>query len=155
MAIIVLLLLAACTKENEFSVMAIQKFYIMDTKGNDLLNPITENHINISRIKIYYLINGKKVEYSQYKQASDYPQGFYILSPKESIEKQYTIVLFLNDQIAKNNFSYTYIEFDDIRTDTIESIVKKKTNMFNCTMSSYNDSIWSPTTVNSIFTIIK
>ncbi|MBF0576538.1 hypothetical protein [Dysgonomonas sp. GY617] len=157
--ILIMPLLFACSNDNEFSVIAVQKFYITDIKGNDLLNPNTENAINIDRIKIYYLIDGNKIECSKYNAGNgyslDYPKGYRIYSPEELNEKQYTMVLFLNNEVTKDNFSYTYIEFNEDRTDTIKSIVKRETNILSCIMTSYNDSIWNPTGDNPTFTIIK
>lgn len=158
MILLIIPLLLGCSKDNnEFSLISSQKFYITDTEGNDLLNPATENSINTDRIKIYFLIDGKKTEYSQYHNwyVPDTPKGYKIYSPEESNEKQYTILIYLNEKVTKENFSYTYIEFNDNLTDTVKSIVKETSGILSCIMSSYNDSIWSPTANNPTFTIVK
>lgn len=126
--------LFACSKsddvnEQHYNLDASVEFSIFNTQNEDLLNPETLNHININNIRLFYVINGKSQEF--YNGKLDFPRGYRI----ETYKGIYIIKLFLNYSSEENN-SITYVQWDNIDTDTIEVSYKKTKNAI------LQDTIW-------------
>jgi len=169
MKYIVLLLLSilffSCEEKSSFNFEAGQDFYLIDKNGNDLLDPSHPNSYNKGKIKIYYLINGSKIESSQWHRQErpnvtlDNPYGFSIIKPitAPGVEREtYSIGIALSDVSNKDgDIVYTYIEWNENDTDTIASRITIGDNSYRSTMVSFNDFMWSPTQKEPIFTIVK
>lgn len=154
-----LLLLSSCDNSGADFVNTFQTFYVVDRYGNDLLNPETANAINTKNIKIYYLVDGEKIEYSEYRHRlnpNTISYGFGIGKP-DSIgnRNRYYIDVLLNDGARKDKaITYTYIQWSDKDTDTIQSKVSKGGSHLVTRMTAYNDSVWTHKE-GEIYTIIK
>lgn len=112
--------LLACSKSDEtneikqyYSFDANLEFSIFNSLNEDLLNPENTNHLNTSKFKVFYVINGEKQEV--YESNLDYPRKFKIFKH----ENEYRIRIFLNytDSAEK---PITYIQWNESDTDTIE-----------------------------------
>ena len=154
--------LLSCSDDNSYTTIhTVQQFYILNKNGYNLLNPETENAIDTSNIKIYYLINGSKVEHSKYLASLnsdvsyDNTKGFYIVKPEEDIRNKYFLGLYLNIEANKENIAYTFIEWDKDHIDTIKSRISKTENSIISSMIAYNDSVWDRKENDLVFTIIK
>lgn len=154
--------LLSCSDGGSNAVVSVgQAFYILDKDGNDLLDQKTENAIDITQIKIYYLINGSKIEYSKYlsslnsNASYDNTKGFNILKPEEYKGNKYLIGVALSAETDRGDVAYTFIEWDKDHTDTIRSRVWKTENSQISRMTAYNDSLWSAKENDMVFTIVK
>lgn len=133
--LLLIITLLSCSDDNSHAIISAgQAFYILDKDGNDLLDIKIKNAIDTTQIKIYYLINGKKLEYSRYlsnlnsNASYDNTKGFGILKPEEHNGNKYLFGLALNTEAEKENIAYTFIEWDKNHTDTIKSRISKTEN---------------------------
>lgn len=104
---------------------------VTNTKGEDLLDPKNTNSFDQSKIKIFYLIDGKLVEvYDGSKQS---PRNFYVAQQ----EGHYVLTVFLNHS-ESDKFPETHIQWSENNIDIIKgeftrtkNAVIKKTIWFN------------------------
>ncbi|WP_321299679.1 hypothetical protein [Marinifilum fragile] len=118
--IAIALLLFACSSDDEQHVAHFGlsfDFSVLDSDGNDLLNPNNENSFKESDIKLYYLINGEKKEV--YNPNMDSPRNFFIYQEGSDA---YRIRIFLNDTESEEK-TITYILWNNIDSDTISAEV--------------------------------
>jgi len=140
---------------------AAQIFHIVDKDGVDLLNPSNINSLDIKKIKVYFLIDGKNVIYSEYaKQTVPHAQldnyDGYLIMNSHLTDINYSIGIFLNDALKNNgDIAYTIVEWNENDTDTIKSRVTSSEGYYVSKMVSYNEFVWSPTQEDFIFTIVK
>ncbi len=104
------------------------EFSIFNSQNEDLLNPNNPNHLDVSSIKIYYLVNGEKQEV--FNPNYDNPRNYRIYKNNND----YRIGIALNN-LETEEKSTTYIEWNDKDIDTIEvSYIK--------TLIGTQDKIW-------------
>lgn len=96
------------------------RFSVLNSEHEDLLNPKNPNYLDVSKIKLFNVINGKTVEF--YDPNLDSPRNFKIL--KYDYDDVYHIIVFLN-YIDKSAKTATYIQWDEKDTDTLESTFNK------------------------------
>jgi len=133
--ILVVTVLFSCSKSNEMEEqdayyldVAIE-FSVLNSQNEDLLNPENPNHLDVTKIKLFYLINGEKQEV--YNPNMDSPRNFRIFKH----ESEYRIGISLNHSETSGK-NMTYIQWNDSDVDTIEATIKKTQN------SLYKDEIW-------------
>lgn len=97
-------------------------FSVFNSENKDLLNPKNTNHINTSRIRLFYDVNGKKKEI--YNPNMDSPKSFRIYKH----ENEYRIAISLN-YTKTSNKATTYIEWNKDDTDTIKASYEKDQSM--------------------------
>ncbi|MFN3271840.1 MAG: hypothetical protein ACK40Y_04685 [Cloacibacterium caeni] len=108
----------ACNQSDEvnpqyYNIEAKVEFSLINLENEDLLNPENPNHLDTSKLKIYYVKNEQSQEVNNSN--SDYPKGFRIYKH----EKEYRIAVFLNHSDAEEK-PITYIKWNDEDTDTIK-----------------------------------
>jgi hypothetical protein len=135
----------SCSKkeENGFDLDLGLEISVVDKAGNDLLNPVSPNSFKESEIKIYYLLDGKKVEvfYSNY----DHPRNFYIYQRGN----EFRIAVILNDPI-------TYIQWNNSDTDTIQCEVSRAEGSVVCRKVWFNGELrWDNYSTERFIKIVK
>ncbi|SHF51366.1 hypothetical protein [Dysgonomonas macrotermitis] len=165
--VLIFYIFTACSKNENgeaFNFVAGQSFYLLDKDGNDRLNPQSEMAINAKKIRIYYLVDGERMEAIEYLHMMapnailDNPYGFGIGAPSPiSNRSYYSIDVGLNCKGNDGDILYTYIEWDENDTDTIRSEIYRKNSVLKSTIVAFNDSVWTPNQLENrtIFTIIK
>lgn len=175
------LFVCSCDNNDNIAGMVIsngQFFYVLDKDGNDLLDPKYPNALKAQDIKMYYLIDGVKVDAAKFDESvpTEYATsdnnggGFSIVTPwKNAIQdqdssnydsdrvKHYLLVIDLNRIAGKKDgdISYTYIEWKGRDTDTIQSQTIRRESLDLRKVTMVNDSVWSPRSESDIFTLIK
>ena len=117
------LMIIGCSKENEdaFNLDVGVEFSIVNLDGEDILNPNHPNAIKESDIKLFYLIDGVKEEV--YNANYDYPRNFMIYEH----QNEFRIRIFQNYS-DKEDKPITYIQWNDVDTDTIETTYERTSN---------------------------
>ena len=146
--------LYSCEEDKEGStfIYTYQFFHMLDKDGNDLLDPNNKNAIDLSKIKIYYFIDGKKhISFFGVTEPWIDPSN-----PSTQI-KYYYLGIGLNSHGEDGSISETYIEWNENDVDTIYSKIVRKRNYLLVETIKVNDSIWSPKneSIQDIFTFIK
>lgn len=115
-------LITSCTdKEEEQNSDHIQSaitLIIKNSEGDNLLNPTTTNSINTSKIKVFYLVDGEKVEYSEAYLA--YPKGYRVLEE----QNEYKIIIFTDNANASTKET-TFIQWSENDEDKIDVLYEK------------------------------
>jgi hypothetical protein len=116
---------------NQFDFDVIIDINITNAKGEDLLDPKNTNSFDQSKIKIFYLIDGKLVEV--YDGLKTHPRNFLVYER----EGHYVLRVFLNHSGAEK-YPETRIQWNENSTDIIKgeftrtvNAVIKKTIWFN------------------------
>jgi hypothetical protein len=104
-------------QEDSYNLYVGVEFSIINSENEDLLNPESTNKIDVDKIRIYHLINGKKTYY--FKGNLDSPKGFKVYKH----ENEYRIGIALNHTETSAK-PITYIEWNENDTDTIEATFK-------------------------------
>lgn len=90
---------------------------VVNSKGEDLLNPENPNHFKEKDIKLYYVVDGQTKEV--YNPDMAYPRNFKIVKATN----EYRITIFLNDSPSQKNI--TYVQWNKEDTDTIEAAFRR------------------------------
>ena len=133
---ILIILLQACTDQPEgMFVMGGIDISVLDENGTDLLSPNSGSTkaIDVDKIQIYYIIDGKEVPYESvvpestetYIQLS-HPKGYYLLYP-EGKYTNYRLGVFVDTQ-SKEDITKTIIQWDANHRDLIEAKVERDDN---------------------------
>jgi hypothetical protein len=91
--------------------------FLKNSEGQDLLNTSAFNPANF---KVYYLINGQKIEVNN--PMMGYPRGFLV-----SNENPKFVRIFMND-LETELIPTTYIEWNTTDTDTIQTFYTRTEN---------------------------
>lgn len=151
--ILSLIVFISCSDDDVGDNVAIsQEFFVVDANGNDLLDPLNENKMNLSKMKIYHLLNDGKEE----------SKGIVYHNPN-NIDKKGSFDITLSVIPIKKDTAYTIIEWNQNGwiTDTIKSTIWKPGGSIYSIMFAFNDSIWSQNHFGQakfddyIFTIVK
>jgi len=110
-------------------------FGVSSPTGIDLLNPANANAYLEESIKIYYLQNGEVKEV--YNSNADNPRNFRIVSPENSGDEKYFMLLFLNNLESEN--AITYIEWNETDTDTLRANFRTGKGYTILSKTWYND----------------
>lgn len=108
----------------------LQRFYVRDKVGNDLLSKNNSNVIDADNIKVYYIINGKKITASEYwKQRNqilgeNFYKGYHI--DRSMDDRANILIVSLSEESVKDNITYTLLEWNENNTDTIRSKITLK-----------------------------
>lgn len=125
--ILVVTALIACEKSNDMEAQYSSnievgiEFSILNSQNEDLLNPENPNHLDVTKIKLFYLINGEKQEV--YNPNLDSPRNFRIFKD----ENEYRIAVFLNHTETSEK-PITYIQWNDSDIDTLEVDINRTQN---------------------------
>lgn len=94
-------------------------FSVFNTEGEDLLDPETPNHIDTSKMKLFYVVNGVPQEF--YQANLDNPRNIVVYKKEEKQSTNaYSIGVIMNDS-EQTGKSITYIQWNEKDTDTIEA----------------------------------
>lgn len=118
--IITTLLLISCSKDKPipgFILDSSLDIFLKNSEGQDLLNTSAFNPANF---KVYYLINGQKIEVNN--PMMGYPRGFLV-----SNENPKFVRIFMND-LETELIPTTYIEWNTTDTDTIQTFYTRTEN---------------------------
>lgn len=126
--ILILLAIFSCSRDNEpeaplygFNFDAGMEFTIYNLQNEDLLNPENPNHLDVTNIKLFYVIDGEKQEV--YNPNYDNPRNFRIYKH----ENEYRIGISLNHSETSNK-PITYIQWNNKDTDTLEAVYDRPPN---------------------------
>ena len=119
------LMIIGCSKEKEnedaFNLDVGVEFSIVNLDGEDILNPNHPNSLKESDIKLFYLIDGVKEEV--YNGNYDYPRNFMLYEH----QNEFRIRIFQNYS-DKEDKPITYIQWNDVDTDTLETTYERTSN---------------------------
>lgn len=151
--LVFLLLLSSCKEKMEtyLNMDTTMDIQVMDSQGNNLLNPILSNSYKKEEIKIFFMINGEKTYI--YEPLMQFPNRFHIYDDFNTGD--YHIRIFPND--SKNeDLPVTLIQWDTNDIDTIVCHFKREEGYIYCDYLWYNEMYIDPAlTNNRHFTIIK
>lgn len=151
--LVFLLILSSCKEkmETSFSVDTRIDIQVIDSLGNNLLNPSVSNSYREENIKIYFLINGEKTFIWEPLMRS--PNRFYIYDDFNTGD--YHIRIFPNE--SKNeDLPVTLIQWDTNDTDTIVCHFKRSKYDIYCDYLWYNEMyIDAAHSSNRYFSIVK
>ena len=150
------IIMTGCKKSSdmEFFDTAINIIY-QDTVGNDLLDTATASHYVVANMRLFYLINGEKVEF--FKSNLDYPRGIRLLDYADTFKDTLILGVFPYEGEGTESEIFettTFLQLSDTDTDTIRCEMKKTENALYTTKVWYNDILkWDAGL--RLFTIIK
>jgi hypothetical protein len=105
------------------------EFSVLNSQNEDLLNPENPNHLDVKKIKLFYIIDGEKK--GIYNTFMDNPRNFRVYEH----ENEYRIGVSLN-LTETSEKPITYIQWNDTDTDTIEVTIKRTPH------STLSEEIW-------------
>lgn len=122
--VVVAVVLAGCAGNNVKKVVIDNtiEFRLVDSLGNDLLNPENPNSIDKTKIKLFYLINNELQEV--FDPTKNYTRNFFIYQHEDG----YRIRVFLNSS-EKEELPETYIQWTESDTDTIKAKFRRTTSL--------------------------
>lgn len=135
----------------QFTFYAFAEFSITNSQNEDLLDPTSPNHISTENISLLYVINGLKQE--TYHPFISNPKKFYIYKH----QNEYRIRVFMNITETSEK-PITYIQWNEMDTDTIETIYKRTNgSIIQQTIWLNGKKIWElgNNTVDPYFVLIK
>jgi hypothetical protein len=114
---------------SSYNYNTIVSFSVFNAKGEDLLDSNSPNHLDVSKIKLFYVVDGVSKEF--FNANLDNARNFKIFKH----EKEYRINVVMNDE-DKSEKTITYIQWNEKNTDTIE------TTFFRSKTSIYPKDVW-------------
>lgn len=135
---------------DSFVIDATIELSLVDSDGNDLLNPQHDNAIDHAGIKIFYLIDREFQEV--YDLTKDIPRNFYI----RQHETEYRIHVFLNMGKGEE-FPETSIQWNGSDTDNVKAKFRRAPSLVAVNEVWLNDEVvWSTDDRKELhFTLIK
>jgi hypothetical protein len=123
--ILIVITFFACDKSKEpvdgFYLYAGLEFSVLNSQNEDLLDPENPNHLDVAKIKLFYVIDGETQEV--YDADMDSPRNYRVFKH----ENEYRIAVFLNCSETSDK-PITYIQWNNSDTDTIEAVYKRYHN---------------------------
>lgn len=145
----------ACNKSNDivdaFYLGAGLEFSISNINNEDLLNPENPNHLDIESIRIFYVVNGEKV--NVYNPNLTHPRNFLVFKH----ENEYRIGITLNHTETSEK-PITYIQWNETDTDTVEVVYNRTSSSIMQNIIWLNgEQVWEigNNTVDPYFKLIK
>ena len=142
------LLLQGCTKDEESKTTyglvleGYVTFSVSDAQGNDHLNPASPGAVDLSKIKVYYVIDGKERLF--YRSNLEAARGYLVYTPKDTGERYYSLRLFFNIE-SKEEVTTTIVDWGDGHRDVFKVAFIRKENRISQRSIWLNDSlIWDP-----------
>lgn len=116
-------IVVSCDKPSGPSLNISNDIYItvLNSSGEDLLNPDNPNGIDLNGIKVYYELDGEKTEINRAN--LDHPRMFAIEEPNSNSEN-YRILLFLNVE-DDSEITITYLDLDTNHSDIFKSLLSR------------------------------
>ncbi|WP_264535097.1 hypothetical protein [Flavobacterium sp. N1736] len=99
------------------------EFSVFNDQNEDLLNPENPNHLDISKIRLFYVIDGVSHEF----QNLNVDDSSVLRIVKH--ENEYRIRILLND-FDKSEKTVMYIQWSETDRDMIESSFKRAYNLY-------------------------
>ena len=165
-SVLIVIVIQSCSKEDDLSKTRSPGFYIdesvsitlINKDSIDLLDPHTKNSYNRTRIKLFHLVNNKKVEF--FNGFMDYASGYRIYTPNEINNSCYEFCLMITNVDGSTNEasqSTTYIQWNDNDTDTIKCQLVRKEGYFGCSKVWCNGKVvWTEgDSKNRVFNLVK
>jgi hypothetical protein len=159
----VIILTISCSKkideeQNGVVVSVDVDFHILNQNGDDLLNPATAGYLHVENMKLYYLINGERIEV--YDTLMQYPRniGLNTESTPYSLgigtyEGEYGLISEVDG--VKTGIAIALLEFSEGITDTIKTEWESKETKCRYFVNRkvwYNGELHSP---DSVFEVRK
>ncbi|MEX1383395.1 hypothetical protein [Lutibacter sp.] len=145
----------ACNKSNDtidaFYLGSGLEFSISNANNEDLLNPENPNKIDTESIRIFYVINGEKV--NVYNPNLTNSRNFLVFKH----ENEYRIGITLNHTETSEK-PITYIQWNEGDTDTVEVVYNRTSNSVMQNIIWLNgEQVWEigSNTVDPYFKLIK
>ncbi len=127
------------------------QFSVFNSENEDLLNPDSPNHLDVSKIKLFYVVNGEEIEV--YNPNLDHPRNINIFE----YENVYRIGISLNDTETSDR-PITYLRWNDQDFDTIEVTYERSPGAVLKNRVWLNgEEVWErgDNTIDAYFTLIK
>lgn len=121
---LVIITFCSCTSDevkNQDNIDVSLELSITNSNGDDLLDPKNTNSFDHSKIKLFYLVDGKQVEVFDGTKQS--PRNFYI----DQKEGHYLLTVFLNHSETEQ-YPETYIQWNENNIDIIKAEFRKTKN---------------------------
>ena len=111
---------------------------LLDLQGNDHLNPASPGAVDLSKIKVYYVVDGKeKLFYCGNLNAA---RGYLVHAPEGTGERYYTLRLFFNIE-SKEEVTTTIVDWGDGHRDVFKVAFIRKENRISQRSIWLNDSL--------------
>ena len=111
---------------------------LLDLQGNDRLNPASPGAVDLSKIKVYYVIDGKERLF--YRSNLEAARGYLVYAPKETGERYYSLRLFFNIE-SKEEVTTTIVDWGDGHRDVFKVAFIRKENRISQRSIWLNDSL--------------
>ena len=111
---------------------------LLDMQGNDRLNPASPGAVDLSKIKVYYVIDGKERLF--YRSNLEAARGYLVYTPKETGERYYSLRLFFNIE-SKEEVTTTIVDWGDGHRDVFKVAFIRKENRISQRSIWLNDSL--------------
>ena len=111
---------------------------LLDMQGNDRLNPASPGAVDLSKVKVYYVIDGKERLF--YRSNLEAARGYLVYTPKETGERYYSLRLFFNIE-SKEEVTTTIVDWGDGHRDVFKVAFIRKENRISQRSIWLNDSL--------------
>ncbi len=111
---------------------------LLDMQGNDHLNPASPGAVDLSKIKVYYVIDGKERLF--YRSNLEAARGYLVYAPEETGERYYSLRLFFNIE-SKEEVTTTIVDWGDGHRDVFKVAFIRKENRISQRSIWLNDSL--------------
>ena len=163
--LLTVLITMSCTEEtnepDSFVLSANVEIIFLNKAGDDLLNPLTNGHLAMDEMQLYYLINDERIEAQFYDPqiGGDDNKGMMLITETTP----YRLRIFTPENIdeftsetdgIKYGTAVTYLELTENDTDTIKTEWSyKEAKAFTIYKVWYNDVLQE--SVDSVITVVK
>ena len=121
-----------------FIITAHMDLRLLDMQGNDRLNPASPGAVDLSKIKVYYVVDGKERLF--YRSNLEAARGYLVYTPKETGERYYSLRLFFNIE-SKEEVTTTIVDWGDGHRDVFKVAFIRKENRISQRSIWLNDSL--------------
>jgi lipoprotein len=121
-----------------FIITAHMDLRLLDLQGNDRLNPASPGAVDLSKIKVYYVVDGKERLF--YRSNLEAARGYLVYTPKETGERYYSLRLFFNIE-SKEEVTTTIVDWGDGHRDVFKVAFIRKENRISQRSIWLNDSL--------------
>ena len=111
---------------------------LLDMQGNDRLNPASPGAVDLSKIKVYYVIDGKEQLF--YRGNLTAARGYLVHAPEGARERYYSLRLFFNIE-SKEEVTTTIVDWGDGHRDVFKVAFIRKKNRISQRSIWLNDSL--------------
>ena len=111
---------------------------LLDMQGNDRLNPASPGAVDLSKIKVYYVVDGKEKLF--YRGNLNAARGYLVHAPEGARERYYSLRLFFNIE-SKEEVTTTIVDWGDGHRDVFKVAFIRKKNRISQRSIWLNDSL--------------